>query len=118
MSLPVEAATWRNLVDCGNPWVPAGALLRCKGQYPYESIVDFLVFDAIALADAGFGLLVASGYKAGLVRQILPLESRGPELAHGLQTRWLVENWAVWGYPECPVDQVMIRESLHHPAAV
>ena len=73
----VDAAMWRYLVNCGSPWIPSGALLRCKGRYPYESIVDFLVFDAIALADAGFGLLVASGYKAGLVRQILPLESRG-----------------------------------------
>ena len=105
-------------MDCGNPWIPAGALLRCKGEYPYEPIVDFLVFDAIALADAGFGLIVASGFKAGLVRQIFPLASRGPHLAHGLQTRWLVENWAVWGYPECPVDQVAIREAFYHPAAV
>ena len=92
--------------------------MRCKGEYPFELTVDFFVFDAIALADAAFGLIVASGFKAGLAWQIFPLASRAPHLAHGLQTRWLIENRAVWANPECPVDQVAIREAFYHPAAV
>lgn len=27
---------------------------------------------------------------------------------HGLSLPWIVENWAKWIYPECPVEEVLI----------
>lgn len=48
-----------------------GTILRCKGNYPYEDYVDFMVIEQ----QERYSLLVISGYKAGLTFVQLPLES-------------------------------------------
>lgn len=82
-----------------------GTIVRCKGVYPYEGIVDFLLCDLIE----EFGLIVCSGYKAGLMFCKFPSESLSTK-AKGIDTQWLKENWYKWGYFECPLEEVLILQ--------
>ena len=50
-----------------------GAILRFPGVWPHEEVVDLMVFNSPD-AGSGMGLIVASGYKAGLILVLLPKE--------------------------------------------
>jgi hypothetical protein len=82
-----------------------GSILRCKGKYPYEDYVDFMVIEQ----QRQYALLVVSGYKAGLTFVQLPPESI-PKANEGyaVDIEWLKLNWNKWGYIDCPVDDVHI----------
>ena len=78
-----------------------GKVLRCKGSYPYEESVDFMI---VELPDEkeNYALMVISGYKAGLVYSRLPGESipAGND-GYALGLDWLKSNWSKWGYFGC-----------------
>ena len=59
--------------------------------------------------DRPYGLIVSSGYKAGLFLVKLPAESISDE-GHGLSTEWVIANWSTWIYPECNVEDVYILD--------
>ena len=82
-----------------------GTIIRCKGNYPYEEYVDFMVVEQ----QEYYSLLVISGYKAGLTFVQLPLESI-PKHNEGfaIDIEWLKKNWSKWGYYKCPVEDVRI----------
>ena len=91
-----------------------GTLLRCKGQYPYEEVVDFLVCESRLVCESdAYVLIVASGHKAGLPFCCLPKESIPviPGQRYGCLTKWLIENWTKWGYGDCSVEDVWIVEN-------
>jgi hypothetical protein len=90
--------------------IERGFILRCKGDYPYEEVVDFLVCEPFTLERKGARLVVASGYKAGLTFVVLPAESLPSEDRFGLNTEWLKENWSKWGYCDCPIEDVWVLE--------
>jgi hypothetical protein len=90
--------------------IQRGSILRCKGNYPYEDVVDFLICEPFTLEKCGARLVVASGYKAGLTLCILPSESIPEGVAFGLKTDWLISNWNKWCY-ECSIDDVWILEN-------
>jgi hypothetical protein len=74
-----------------------GDILRLVYNYnlgPGSPPVDLMVYDPRD-DDCGMGLMVVSGYKAGLVYAILPLASK-PQQSRGLSVDWLVENWSTW----------------------
>ncbi len=98
---------WTKLVDWTGGAIWRGAVLRFPAHSPYESIVDLLVFDP---TDHGrsLGLMVDSGYKAGLTLVLLPKESAGAYDGHRICPDWLVSNWSTWVYPKTPVEQVFI----------
>ena len=104
---------WTRLIDLNQKSIGRGVVLRIPATYPYESVVDFIVFDP-SESDRGLGLLVATGHKAGLVRVLLPKESEGRENSRGIETQWLVENWKNWVYPESEVFDVFYSD--HYPA--
>lgn len=83
-----------------------GTVLRLPGQWPYEELVDFMVFD-MPYGDRPNGLIVSSGHKAGLVLVLLPQES-GLKDVRGLDTQWVISNWEKWIYPECDVEDVYV----------
>ncbi|CNL09011.1 Uncharacterised protein [Yersinia frederiksenii] len=85
-----------------------GNILRLPAQWPYEEYVDFMVFDTQD-DERPNGLIVSSGYKAGLILVLLPLESSLPEV-RGLSTQWVIANWKKWIYPECEVNNVYVIE--------
>jgi hypothetical protein len=84
--------------------LPPGTVLRFPGGYPYEAMVDFMVCN---LAGQGHALVVATGYKAGLVALTLPEDASdrpgGPPLAS-----WLARNWQVWVWPDCAPSEVEV----------
>lgn len=95
------------LIDYSEPNVWRGAILRCKGEYPYETMVDFLVCESWEM-DEGARLVVASGYKAGLTFVVLPVDSISPARKAGINTEWLRVNWYKWGYADCPLESVWL----------
>ncbi len=100
---------WIRLSDFEEDEIRRGSLLRFPAQYPYESIVELMVYEAND-SERGLGLMVSSGYKAGLSLVILPFESR-PQDKNGLMTHWLIENWHQWVYPETNVHEVWLTEN-------
>jgi len=88
-----------------------GDILRCKGNYPYEDVVDFMVFESTNEYGI-YDLVVTSGYKAGLRKTILPKESIPVEnIGYAISIKWLKNNWSKWIYAECPVEEVWIIEN-------
>jgi hypothetical protein len=104
------------LLDLAEDFLIVGDLIRLSDNYDLGSSsgpVDLLVFDPRE-DGAGLGLIVTSGYKAGLVFAVLPAESRF-ERKPALSKDWLIENWDKWfvftyqGGPVPIVDTVILR---------
>lgn len=83
-----------------------GQIFRVPGKYPYEEFVDFMIFE---LNDGvrGYGLMVTSGYKAGLTLVKLPQECI---VSGGISKAWVINNWAKWIYPDCDVSEVYVLD--------
>lgn len=94
---------WINILVYPEDCLWYGTQLRCKGGYPYEERVDFLLCDLI---DA-FAFIVCSGYKAGSLLGYLPKEAFSAK-ARAIDTAWLKENWSQWGYSDCPLEEVYV----------
>lgn len=96
---------WKQLLELKCGAIPRGAIIRTTAKYPYENFVDFMVFDPVLLDNVS-GLIVVSGYKAGLILRILPPESN---IQHGigLSTEWVKKNWQKEVYGS-PVKQVLV----------
>jgi len=100
------------LVDYGND-LSRGSILRCRGIFPYEDLVDFMIIETPDEQRA-YSLLVSTGYKAGLIFAKLPMESIPAENSgYAVNLQWLIDNWPKWGYFECPLDEVYILEGYH-----
>lgn len=85
--------------------IERGVILRCKGQYPYEEYVDFMVIEQ----QNQYALLVVSGYKAGLIFVCLPKESIPQDNnGYAIDLGWLKSNWNEWGYSDCPINDVHV----------
>ncbi|WP_454171705.1 Imm45 family immunity protein [Microbacterium maritypicum] len=59
--------------------------------------------------DSGCALWVIDGYKAGLVFQVLPRESRPAEGPALVDVDWLKLNWSEWVNPDWPLSQIAVR---------
>lgn len=75
-----------------------GGVFRFPAKYPYEDIVDFMIFNPNE-EGKGLGLITSSGYKAGLISVVLPVEAGEKCICKD----WLLKNWKKWVYPECEV---------------
>ncbi len=102
------------LTEYPESFIPRGMRLRCKGSFPYEDTIDFLVCeDFFYKEDGGCILIVCSGYKAGLKYCQLPKESIPEGWVTGIDRDWLINNWNKWGYIECSVNEVEILEEFN-----
>lgn len=54
-----------------------------------------------------YGLMVTSGYKAGLVLLIFPGESL---VEGGVGLQWVKRNWKEWVYADCEVSDVYLMD--------
>ncbi len=88
-----------------------GAILRFPAKPPYEKFVEFLVYEHGDEA-FGLGLMVASGYKAGLPARLLPKESLSADKM-GIDVGWLAANWSTWVYGDASPDEVLIASERH-----
>ncbi|WP_090268559.1 Imm45 family immunity protein [Pseudomonas panipatensis] len=100
------------LVDYKESSIWHGNVLRACGKYPYEEFVDFMVFETQS-EDTPYGLIVTSGYKAGLILVCLPKESSS--VAGGVDKEWIVSNWERWIYPDCDVSDVYLIDRYECP---
>ncbi|MFW5393695.1 Imm45 family immunity protein [Yersinia sp. 2544 StPb PI] len=96
------------LIESREKYISRGTVFRLPAVWPYEELVDFMVFETQD-DERPYGLIVSSGYKAGLFLVKLPMESVSDE-GNGLSTEWIINNWAKWIYPECNVEDVHIIE--------
>ncbi|TDB42104.1 Imm45 family immunity protein [Photorhabdus luminescens] len=96
------------LIDRIEKYISRGTVFRLPATWPYEEQVDFMVFETQDDVRP-YGLIVSSGYKAGLFLVKLPIESISDE-GHGLNTEWVIKNWSKWIYPECDVKDVCLIE--------
>ena len=92
------------LVDWPEAMVYSGMVLRFPAIYPYEEWVDFML---VVLPSQTNALLVTTGYKAGLVPQVLPPEA-GPTGA--VSREWLLANWTKWIFSATPVQEVYVMQ--------
>ncbi|MEO5968572.1 MAG: Imm45 family immunity protein [Bdellovibrionia bacterium] len=95
---------WNNLLESKEQSISRGAVLRTKAKYPYENEVDFMLVES-SKSPSGFALMVATGYKAGLILQLLPLDAvvqRATSPVISLQ--WLKDNWVKWIYEVGPEE--------------
>lgn len=85
------------LLDSAEEALWTGDVLRLMENYelgPGSSPVDLMVYEPND-PECGLGLLVVSGYKAGLTYTLLPLESL-KENSRALCMNWLKNNWDRW----------------------
>jgi hypothetical protein len=94
----LEKLTETKKADFGRGWI-----FRCKGKYPYESQVDFMLREEPE-APSGYALIVISGYSAGCTFQHLPKECLTS--LNTVSAEWVQKNWSKWIYPECPIKDV------------
>lgn len=95
----------RLLTDMPGESLWRGDILRLVHNYdlgPGSPPVDLMVYDP--RDDAGLGVMVVSGYKAGLTLSIFPAESRASG-TRSLETSWLLQNWNDWFCYSHPLDQ-------------
>lgn len=95
---------WMQLTDLYGQTFSHGTVFRLPAELPYEDVVDLMLFDNLDRVWP-FGLVVTTGYKAGLIRVVLPAECVATDIG-GLSAAWVIENWRHWIYPECPVEEV------------
>ncbi|GBR04064.1 hypothetical protein HW511_08080 [Asaia siamensis] len=88
-------------------FVSSGCVFRLPARYPYESIVDFMLC-RVPSSDSYFGLIVTTGYKAGIIFQLLPAECLHDSAAVSLS--WIKDNWNKWIYEDCSIDEVLFSE--------
>jgi len=96
------------LIDYEETAISRGTIFRLPATWPYEEWVDFMLFETQD-DERPYGLMISSGYKAGLFLVKLPIESVSDE-GYGLSTKWVINNWAKWIYQECNVEDVHILD--------
>lgn len=105
---------WVLLSNIHRQSLTRGTLFRFPAEWPYERTIDLMVFDPVNDPDSGMGLIVDSGYKAGLILVFLPQESRGQgEISSSICSDWLKANWRKWVY-DVDIDHVRVCAS-HRP---
>lgn len=103
---------WQKLTSLKNVALGHGAIIRTPGKWPHEDIVDLMVFDA---QDAGrMGLIVDSGYKAGLMLCVFPPESTAGQ-PHSVLSGWLRKNWRKWVYESSSSAVAVCRKGRPKP---
>ncbi|MDX8349566.1 Imm45 family immunity protein [Cognatiyoonia sp. IB215446] len=98
----------RNLCDFNDDEVlTRGMLFRFPARQPYESYVDFMLYQPIE-ADVSMGLVVSSGIKAGLIAVHLPSEAKVLGRGDCISAGWLKSNWSTWVYSDCKMTDVAV----------
>lgn len=109
---------WVRLVDAEHDEYFAGTVFRFPGKYPYEDIVDLMMFDDYLNSNNELRLVVTTGFKAGLVNIIatFPREAY-VEGSGGINAVELKKNWKDWVYDDCEVDDVFVIQNYPTPSS-
>lgn len=102
---------WRKLKNRKEETLWRGTVFRLlASDWPYETPVDFMLVES-ASAPSGFSLIVASGYKAGLVLMDLPASAKARGKAQAISRDWLITHWDSKVYAPCPVERVRVIDN-------
>ncbi len=99
---------WQKLINCSTKNFWRGTVFRLPAKYPYEDIVDFMMVETDYDENLRLGLMVISGYKAGITFQIIPKEAFLSLDKFCISGKWFINNWKHWIYPECEVENVWV----------
>lgn len=95
--------------------IERGAVFRLPAQWPYEETVEFMVAEISPGSAGELGLLVTTGYKAGLWVVSLPDEAQVPGRPWALSASWLRDNWTARVYAGSDPEQVRVCASYPPP---
>ncbi|HTV69068.1 MAG TPA: Imm45 family immunity protein [Rhizobiaceae bacterium] len=91
-----------------------GSILRFRKFAPREEIVDYMLFETSE--GSGLGLIRDSGYGAGHVLVILPLEARFDSKVTAISPAWLKNHWQEWvDNHSVPHDVWVLKEGRAAP---
>ncbi|WP_369992020.1 Imm45 family immunity protein [Pseudomonas xanthosomatis] len=94
----------QKLIELKEPKLYHGCVFRAAARPPNAPRVDLMLFDTQS-EERPYGLMVVSGYKAGLIFLRLPKESCGSDGGGGVETAWMIANWNKF-YLDCDVAEV------------
>jgi|LakMenEpi03Aug12_release.lakeMendotaPanAssembly.Ray.scaffolds.fasta_scaffold2509712_1 hypothetical protein len=98
---------WIKLTEFFDGTLYRGDLIKFPSKYPFENEVVMMI--AESPCQTGLCLITITGYKAGInCFQIFPTS----EIENKISGSYLISNWSKWVYPECLVEDVMVRSSL------
>lgn len=97
--------------------IERGAVFRLPAQWPYEETVEFMVAEISPGSAGRMGLLVTTGYKAGLWVVSLPDEAQVPGRPWALSASWLRDNWTARVYADSDPEQVRVCAGYPPPRA-
>jgi len=104
---------WIKLSQFKSDALHHGAILRFRASYPYENVVDLMVFEPIPF-EGSMGLIVTTGFKAGLIANILPIESAFSS-GRSVSRDWLLKSWSHWILPGSDSGEVFVLENYMPP---
>lgn len=85
-----------------------GALLKFPSMYPFEDKTIVMICENRGNSEMPVNLIVITGHKAG-INPLQNLPSECLSINGGLSLDWLITNWQKWVYPECNVENVMVK---------
>ncbi|MGW7091802.1 Imm45 family immunity protein [Streptomyces sp. NPDC054874] len=86
-----------------------GSCLPTPGTGPYEESVEFMFAELPPGADRRMGLIVTTGYKAGLWMVFLPHEAYVSGRPWAVSASWLRDNWTADVYVESDTEKIQVR---------
>ncbi|MFD9427953.1 MULTISPECIES: Imm45 family immunity protein [unclassified Streptomyces] len=88
--------------------IARGAVFQLPARWPYEETVEFMLAELPPGADDRMGLIVTSGYKAGLWVVSLPDEAYPAGRPWALSASWLRGNRTAKVYAETDVGKILV----------
>jgi Immunity protein 45 len=85
-----------------------GTLLKFRAAYPFEEKIVLMICENRENLEMPVNLIVITGHKAG-INPLQNLPSKCLSKEGGLSVDWLISNWGKWIYPECDIDDVMVK---------
>ncbi|MGY3060280.1 hypothetical protein ACVWZD_004525 [Streptomyces sp. TE3672] len=89
--------------------ISRGAVLQLPARWPYEETVEFMLAELPPGSDGRMGLIVTTGYKAGLWVMSLPDEAFVAERPWALSAAWLRDNWTARIYSGTDPEKILVR---------
>ena len=111
--------SWQRLAESKAAMFYAGTVFRFPAKWPYEEIVDLMLFSDGVSAVRELRVVVTSGYKCGLVNIIAGFPREAYVEGHlAVSASLLAKHWNEWVYEDCDVEHVFVLESYPVPAAL
>ncbi len=97
-----------NINNYGERAFYPGNVLRFPAMLPYESVIEMMFFDCQDKTYP-YGLIVTTGYRAGLIFRRFSSEAL-LEGVHAVSTDWVRKNWGKI-YEGCNINCVMVADN-------